>query len=59
MVAATQVGKQALCRACFDGIYPVELPLIERLGKSILEETAADLEPVVSGVGAADALLRP
>jgi amidophosphoribosyltransferase len=59
LVAATQVGKQSLCRACFDGIYPVELPLSERLGKSILEETAADLEPVVSGVGAADALLRP
>ena len=52
LVAATQVGKQALCRACFDGVYPVELPLSERLGKSILEETAADLEPVVSGIGA-------
>ncbi|HKX15622.1 MAG TPA: amidophosphoribosyltransferase, partial [Propionibacteriaceae bacterium] len=25
LVAATQVGKQALCCACFDGIYPVEL----------------------------------
>jgi hypothetical protein len=35
------------------------LPLSERLGKSILEETAADLEPVVSGFGAADALTRP
>ena len=38
LVAATEVGKQALCRACFDGIYPIELPLSERLGKSILEE---------------------
>ena len=59
LVAATQVGKQALCRACFDGVYPVELPLSARLGKSILEETAADLEPVVAGAGAADALTRP
>jgi amidophosphoribosyltransferase len=58
LVAATEVGKQALCRACFDGIYPVELPLSERLGKSILEEPA-DLEPVASGIGAADALTRP
>jgi len=58
LVAATQVGKQALCRACFDGIYPIELPLSERLGKSILEEPA-DLEPVASGVGASDALTRP
>jgi amidophosphoribosyltransferase len=58
LVAATEVGKQALCRACFDGIYPVELPLSERLGKSILEDPA-DLEPVASGIGAADALTRP
>jgi amidophosphoribosyltransferase len=58
LVAATHVGKRALCRACFDGIYPVELPLSERLGKSILEDPA-DLEPVVSGVGAVDALTRP
>jgi amidophosphoribosyltransferase len=58
LVAATQVGKQALCRACFDGIYPIELPLSERLGKSILEEPA-DLEPVAFGVGASDALTRP
>ena len=57
-VAATEVGKQALCRACFDGIYPIELPLSERLGKSILEEPA-DLEPVAAGAGAADALSRP
>jgi hypothetical protein len=34
------------------------LPLSERLGKSILEDPA-DLEPVVSGVGAVDALTRP
>ncbi len=58
LVAATEVGKQALCRACFDGIYPIELPLSERLGKSILEEPA-DLEPVAAGAGAADALSRP
>jgi amidophosphoribosyltransferase len=58
LIAATQVGKRALCRACFDGVYPVELPLSERLGKSILEDPA-DLEPVASGVGAADALTRP
>ncbi len=58
LIEATQVGKQALCRACFDGIYPVELPLSERLGKSILEN-AADLEPVASGVGASVALTRP
>jgi len=58
LVAATHVGKRALCRACFDGVYPVKLPLSERLGKSILENPA-DLEPVAAGAGAIDALTRP
>ncbi|HEY0238755.1 MAG TPA: amidophosphoribosyltransferase, partial [Friedmanniella sp.] len=60
--------KDQLCRACFDGIYPIELPLAERLGKSILEDgarlqssrTGVDgLEVAVAGVGAGDALSRP
>jgi amidophosphoribosyltransferase len=63
LVAATNVAKDKLCRACFDGIYPIELPLSERLGKNILEDpvrTDVDgLETVVAGVGAADALSRP
>jgi amidophosphoribosyltransferase len=63
LVAATNVAKDKLCRACFDGIYPVELPLSERLGKNILEAPARTdldgLETVVAGVGAADALSRP
>ena len=73
LVAATAVGKDALCRACFDGVYPVELPLSERLGKSILEDVARNDDPrsghlrtdadglatAVAGVGASDALSRP
>jgi amidophosphoribosyltransferase len=63
LVAATEIGKDKLCRACFDGVYPIELPLSERLGKSILEDVARTdvdgLERVVAGVGAADALSRP
>src|SRR5215207_6150331 len=63
LVAATNVAKDKLCRACFDGIYPIELPLSERLGKNVLEEpvrTDVDgLETVVAGIGAADALSRP
>ena len=58
LTEATTIPADRLCRACFDGVYPVELPLSERLGKSILEDPA-DLEPVASGVGAADALTRP
>ena len=61
----------SLCRACFDGVYPIELPLAERLGKSILEDGAKQasdaasrrgvdgLEAAVAGVGGGDALSRP
>ena len=68
LVAATRVGKHALCRACFDGVYPVELPLSARLGKYVLEDAASDgatpvdiddRQPMTAGVGAADALTRP
>ena len=34
-------GKDKLCRACFDGVYPIELPLAERLGKHVLESEPA------------------
>jgi amidophosphoribosyltransferase len=72
LVAATDRPKDSLCRACFDGIYPIELPLAERLGKSILEDGARlettngasrrgvdGLESAVAGVGGGDALNRP
>jgi amidophosphoribosyltransferase len=56
LVAATEQPMDSLCRACFDGVYPVELPEPELLGKHLLEvEPAA----VVEGAGAADALQRP
>jgi amidophosphoribosyltransferase len=63
LVDATEVGMDKLCRACFDGVYPVELPLSERIGRPLAEEgarTDADgLQRAVAGVGAADALTRP
>ena len=37
LIEATTVPAQNLCRACFDGIYPVELPEPELLGKHLLE----------------------
>ena len=37
LIEATQVPKNDLCRACFDGIYPVPLPDDEFIGKSLLE----------------------
>ena len=51
LVGATEQPKENLCRACFDGIYPVELPEPELLGKHLLE-----IEPVAVGH---DALTRP
>ncbi len=40
LVEATAVGRDRLCRACFDGEYPVELPHPAALGKDVLEPTA-------------------
>ena len=71
LVEATEQPIDNLCRACFDGVYPIALPEPELLGKHLLE-----LEPVVrppsaghalpasapslvGGAGAADALTRP
>ena len=59
-----------LCRACFDGVYPVALPEPELLGKYLLEvepvsrPSAHHAEPastptLVGGAGASDALGRP
>ncbi len=69
LVAATDVPMDNLCRACFDGIYPVALPEEEHLGKNLLE-TVPDLDrpagtdvdglpTLVIGGGATDALRRP
>ncbi len=43
LVDATGVPKDRLCRACFDGIYPVALPEDDLLGKHLLE---SDVEPL-------------
>ncbi len=65
LVAASQVSKNDLCRACFDGVYPVELPEPRFLGKHLLEpKLDAPLGPdglsaALAGGGAADALSRP
>jgi amidophosphoribosyltransferase len=60
LVEATTVPKDNLCRACFDGVYPVGLPEPEDLGKHLLELTDADaVRASVGGGGASDALGRP
>ena len=56
LIEASTVPKDKLCRACFDGIYPVELPDPAELGKHLLEGRAVTS---AAGAGAADALARP
>ncbi|AUH41489.1 amidophosphoribosyltransferase [Streptomyces sp. CMB-StM0423] len=53
MIEATGIPKNDLCRACFDGEYPMDLPDPELLGKHLLENEVA------GGRDAADALRRP
>jgi amidophosphoribosyltransferase len=62
LVEATGVPKGSLCRACFDGEYPVPLPEPEHLGKHLLELETLDPPRGLSlapGGGATDALDRP
>jgi len=40
LVAATEQPKTRLCRACFDGEYPIELPAGNLIGKHVLEGVA-------------------
>jgi amidophosphoribosyltransferase len=37
LIEATTVPRDQLCRACFDGVYPVDLPEPQFLGKQVLE----------------------
>jgi amidophosphoribosyltransferase len=65
LVEATTVPKDDLCRACFDGVYPVALPEPEHLGKHLLESFPDQILDVdgltvsLAGGGAGDALQRP
>jgi amidophosphoribosyltransferase len=61
LIAASEQPKSRLCRACFDGEYPIPLP--EIVGKHVLEgiEKSVSGRPPeqVQSVGAEDALARP
>ena len=74
LIAATEQPKNRLCRACFDGEYPIDLPADNVIGKHVLEglaRVAAQPAGAAVGVGAgpgvglipsaggADALTRP
>jgi amidophosphoribosyltransferase len=69
MVAATRVAGERLCRACFDGMYPIKLPEPELLDKHLLERVrvAGDPGPTAgsprvgrqAGAGQAGAAIGP
>ena len=64
LIDATGVPADNLCRACFDGVYPVELPDPSLRGKLFLERgplnsRTPETPALVGGVGASDALTRP
>jgi amidophosphoribosyltransferase len=70
MVEATTIAKPDLCRACFDGEYPMAMPDADLLGKHFLESSGADggaaahsdvdgVDTLLTGPGGADALRRP
>jgi amidophosphoribosyltransferase len=46
LVEATNVPKDRLCRACFDGIYPVPLPEDDLIGKHLLETDTRPLKVI-------------
>ena len=43
LIAATTIAKPSLCRACFDGVYPIPLPAQEQIGKHVLESIGASV----------------
>ena len=45
LTEAAEIPASQLCRACFDGVYPIELPEPHHLGKDLLEGLSAELSP--------------
>jgi amidophosphoribosyltransferase len=45
LIAATEQPKSRLCRACFDGIYPIPLPDDDLIGKHVLEGVQRRVTP--------------
>jgi amidophosphoribosyltransferase len=48
LIAATDQPKSRLCRACFDGEYPIPLPADDLIGKHVLEGVQRRVEPLAS-----------
>jgi amidophosphoribosyltransferase len=68
LIAATEQPKSRLCRACFDGQYPIPLPADDVIGKHVLEgiergidrgTPGAAVRQLAASPGGEDALRRP
>ncbi|KXO98696.1 amidophosphoribosyltransferase [Tsukamurella pseudospumae] len=63
MTAATEHEGESMCRACFDGVYPIPLPESTSMGKAVLENMlkagAAEGDPLQADNDNASALRRP
>ncbi|MDS1114552.1 amidophosphoribosyltransferase [Gordonia westfalica] len=65
MIGATEQPASALCAACFDGNYPIELPEETSMGKAVLEQMLASaahdgtVDPLTKPNDNASALMRP
>jgi amidophosphoribosyltransferase len=74
LISSTEQPKTRLCRACFDGEYPIELPAGQLIGKHVLESVGKRVEhdmesgvegpehgdePLVAYPGGGDAQHRP
>jgi amidophosphoribosyltransferase len=68
LIGASEQPANRLCRACFDGVYPIELPAADLIGKHVLEGVGRRVDAVPAGVdgpatiespGGAGALSRP
>jgi amidophosphoribosyltransferase len=46
LIAATEQPKTRLCRACFDGEYPIALPADDLIGKHVLEGVQRRVTPI-------------
>ena len=53
LIAATEQPKSRLCRACYDGEYPIPLPADDLIGKHVLEGVQRRVPPPASSTGAA------
>lgn len=62
MTAATEHAGESMCRACFDGVYPIPLPESTSMGKAVLEnmlKAGTEGDPLQADNDNASALRRP